>query len=121
MLFRSCELKIERKSFSIDKKLNSLEHSSKIEVISAEKIGKVKYRCMVCRAEISEKDKICPQCKTPIDEKVSCSNCGEEILESATSCPECGTVFSDSFKCPDCGKEIFESEKKCTSCGCIFE
>lgn len=53
--------------------------------------------CGKCGAEVSEKDKFCP-------------NCGTEIGESGGYvCSECGgDVSLDDKKCPKCGKDMNE-------------
>ena len=79
------------------------------------------------------KKKICPKCKTEIDEnqrfcgvcgydtekkeevkKIVCAQCGSELNTNSKFCMECGKKYNP---CPKCKADMMEGEQVCHVCG----
>ncbi len=67
--------------------------------------GSVKY-CLQCHAELSEGDKFCRRCGTPVPQEIIED---EDIIEvmDPNECPYCHHELSeDASYCPGCGHEV---------------
>lgn len=67
--------------------------------------------CPSCKAQISEKDLICPHCKKVL--QLKCKNCGQ--ITKNTVCEKCGAVLLN--KCYKCGKLNSTDLDVCPKCG----
>ena len=66
--------------------------------------------CPRCKAQISEKDLICPECKKVL--RLQCHVCGN--MTKNTTCEKCGTVLLN--KCYKCGRLNSTANEKCPKC-----
>ena len=73
-------------------------------------------KCAACGAEISEKNKFCPECGERVvpDSSIVCPECGN-VVAKGKFCPECGHKFVTA--CPACGASINPGTKFCPECG----
>ncbi|MBS4759433.1 MAG: hypothetical protein KHX03_01890 [Clostridium sp.] len=67
--------------------------------------------CPRCKAQITEKDLVCPECKKVL--KLKCHICGEVTKNS--TCEKCGSVLLN--KCYKCGRLNSTALEKCPKCG----
>ena len=60
-------------------------------------VGDVKMEvCSNCGAELSENQKFCSECGTPVNQKCVCKNCGIKLKSGTKFCPKCGTAQSEN-------------------------
>jgi ribosomal protein L40E len=79
--------------------------------------------CTKCRAMVSAKDVVCPQCKTVFE--YYCTECGAKVSEEATVCPKCGATLEgeeeQEYYCTECGAKVSEEATICPKCGATLE
>lgn len=77
--------------------------------------------CPSCHAQITEKQKFCPECGKKLiqdemkTENSTCIHCGAKINVHSKFCPECGKP--QQIYCSECHAEIKGSPKFCPECG----
>ena len=97
--------------------------STKI-VLSGDDPGSFNLKCIVCGAELTGDEEVCPECSTPLDSMFTkeCPKCGYENQWSVQKCEQCGADISREppagsglkrkplstpdriiYRCPKCG------------------
>ncbi len=55
---------------------------------------KVNYQCFVCGHDLKADDKVCPVCRSSVEDRMStsvCKNCGCRITSGSRYCIVCGS------------------------------
>lgn len=80
-------------------------------IIPLVSVWNILMNCPSCKAQISEKDLVCPHCKKVL--QLKCKTCGH--VTKNTVCEKCGLVLLN--KCYKCGKLNSTELEVCPKCG----